>query len=51
MTLPPANTLQDLSREDLIAILLRLADDVRRLEAENQRLKAEVGRLKKPPPT
>jgi transposase len=51
MTLPPENTLRDLSREDLIAIILRLAADVQRLEAEVQRLQAEVDRLKKPPTT
>ena len=44
MTLPPGPALQELSREELIAIIMRLADDVRRLEAE-------VERLKKPPTT
>ena len=51
MTLPPENALQNLSREELIAILLQMAADMRRLEAEVQRLQAEVERLKKPPPT
>ena len=39
MTLPPGPALQELSREELIAIIMRLADDVRRLEAEVERLK------------
>jgi transposase len=51
MTLPTSPALQDLSREELIAIILRLATDVQRLEAEVQRLQAEVDRLKKPPTT
>ena len=51
MTLPPEDALRDLSRDDLIALILRLAADVQRLEAEVQRLQAEVDRLKKPPTT
>ena len=51
MTLPPENALQNLSREELIAIILQMAADMRRLEAEVQRLQAEVERLKKPPTT
>jgi len=38
------NTLQDLSREELLALIQRLFEEVRRLEAE-------VERLKQPPPT
>ena len=51
MTLPPDDALQNLSRENLIAIILQMAADVHRLEAEVQRLQAEVERLKKPPTT
>lgn len=40
MTLPTPETLRDLSREELMALLLQLAEEVRRLEAEVQRLKA-----------
>jgi transposase len=41
---PPTEALRDLSRDELIALILRLADEVQRLETE-------VERLKQPPPT
>jgi transposase len=51
MTVPSKAALQDMSREELIAIILQLADTAQRLAAEVERLKAEVERLKKPPTT
>jgi hypothetical protein len=51
MTLPSGDALRGLSREELITIILHLADDVRRLEAEVHRLETEVERLKKLPTT
>lgn len=44
MTLPTAESLRDLSRDELIALVLKLAERLERLEAE-------VERLKRPPPT
>src|SRR3990172_3027244 len=41
---PTVSALRDLSREELIALIQRLFEEVRRLEAE-------VERLKQPPPT
>jgi transposase len=44
MTLPTVENLRDLSRDELIALVLQLAEQVRQLQAE-------VERLKRPPPT
>jgi len=44
MTIPPAESLNNLSREELLALVVQLITEVRRLQAE-------VDRLKKPPTT
>ena len=44
MTLPSAESLRDLSRDELIALVLQLAERLAQLEAE-------VERLKRPPTT
>jgi hypothetical protein len=49
MTLPTPDQLRDLSRDDLIAVILVLMEQVRQLTETVQQLQAENGRLKHPP--
>ena len=51
MTLPTTEHIAELSHAELVALVKELIASVRRLEAENQQLKAELGKAPPPPPT
>jgi transposase len=51
MTLPTTEHLAQLTHAELVALVTELIIAVHRLEAENQRLKAELGKDSLPPPT
>jgi transposase len=51
MTLPTTEHLAQLTHAALVALVTELIIAVQRLEAENQRLKAELGKDSLPPPT
>ena len=51
MPLPRPEQLQDLSRDELIAVILVLMEQVRQLTTTVEQLRAENERLKHPPPT
>ncbi len=48
---PAVNALRDLSQEEVIALIQRLFEEVRRLEAEVRTLREELEQYKKPPTT
>jgi len=49
MTLPTTDHIAELSHAELVALVKALIAAVQRLEAENQQLKAEVGKESLPP--
>lgn len=51
MTLPTPEHIAGLSHAELVALVTELIATVRRLEAENQQLQAELGKRALPPPT
>jgi transposase len=51
MTLPTTEQLAQLTHAQLVALVTELIRAVQRLEAENQQLKAELGKDSLPPPT
>src|SRR5262249_59577639 len=51
MTLPTTEHIAELSHAELVALVKELIASVRRLEAENQQRKAELGKAPPPPPT
>ena len=50
-TLPTTEPIAELSHVELVALVRELIAAVQRLEAENQHLKAELGKATPPPPT